>query len=625
MFFPRSRPATFKQWVPMLAIGMGYQFDVPATSFFQSAPSKEEVTAQELNEKENIHPVDALKTLPGIVLLGSEITTYPGSFFLRGANADHTLFVWNDLRADDFTSPNAATDPYAVGSEFSSRIRVLKGPQSLLYGTQALGGVVLIDDDDADADSFVGAAVGSVHSAKLTTELRARQGTTRLALGGSGLSTEGLSAANAETPRGPNQTLETDGQQHSSVTGIASVELDRDEQLQLLWNASRGVANDDVPPLDDVNAQTERRGQQWKLRYRKSYGERFDSTWLVTRQEGSRDSRNPPDAFNPDHYADLARGERVGLLNRSAWRGAQSLWHFGAEFLRDRGEFTSQSSFAPLTRVTAVREDESAYVVNDWNFARSDVSWGVRGNCQDGRACVGVYQVSYQFHWPTEQRSLYAIVSSGLKRPTLYELDSSYGSADLKAETSRATEIGWLQSWGPDHRVKLSLFQNDFSNLIDYDFASSRYQNLNKASTRGVEFLHQYRTSSSVTESAGLPAGWDSELSLAVISARDEGRGQRLLRRPTYQSAWSLGYGFRPSFRAAAEWIYLGDREDVDAQGARLLLGATSVLNTVLTYQPERRSQFFLRVNNVANTFYEDIHGYLTAGRFYWAGCKISF
>jgi outer membrane cobalamin receptor len=73
------------------------------------------------------------------------------------------------------------------------------------------------------------------------------------------------------------------------------------------------------------------------------------------------------------------------------------------------------------------------------------------------------------------------------------------------------------------------------------------------------------------------------------------------------------------------EFVYIGSREDVDTgSAARVTLDAVTLWNMALNYKGPY-GQYFLRVNNLGNTFYEDIKNYLTPGRFVWLGAKMSF
>lgn len=606
-----------KRLISLMAFGMNYQFEPLPASFFEAAPSRETIASEKLESRKNVHPVEALKTLPGLVLNGSEVTTYTSSVFLRGASSDHTLFLWNDLHADDFTAPAGAVDPFGIATEFSNQVQVLKGPQSLLYGSQALGGVVLIDDD-RNLDSQLTLANGSLNTQKGVLELRENFGDERktfLAAGVSGLSTEGVSAYNAAVPHGRAGELERDGNSKSSVTVIFTKELPERSEFQALWNQSQARASDDSPPDDDVNAVTTRKGSQWKLRYQKDWQAQFKSRFLLTGQNTERESSNPADAFSPSESYDQSRGQRLRFQNQNSWRSDQCLWHFGFESVTEQGHFRSTSSFQPTwSEFSPARQEQSLFAVNDWNFSKADLSWGLRGTCENGAACASVYQLSAQWHWPEQQQSIYAIISSGLKLPTLYQVYSSSGHLGLQAEQSTAYEIGFLQHWGTADKVKLSLFNNDFSQLIDYDFVTSKYQNINKARTTGVEFLHQKNFGK-----------WETEFSLARLQAVDQTSGLPLLRRPELQAAGTLGWSFQSSLKLQLESLFRGERDDISALGKRLKLPSIVLWNTTLVYKFVREQELFFRVNNLSNSFYEDISGYQTPGRFYWAGFKFSF
>lgn len=602
-----------KSFMPVFALGMGLQIQSGQSSFLQTPPSGEEVASDTLEERQYVSTADSLKSLPGLVVLGSEVTTYTGSLFLRGSDGDHTLFVWNDFRADNFTAPTGATDPFGFGAEFSNRIRVLKGPQSLLYGTQALGGVVLIDNDP-DLDSTVELAGGSLQTSRGLGELRVRGEKWQMAFGGSAFSTEGVSAYNATTARGPDGKLETEGRQKSSGSIILSLDLPSEDQLQFMVNGQLDTLSDDAPPLDDINAGSENRVTQWKARYKVNWTDHVESGFLITSQEMDRENKNPIDVYSTDYYLSQARGQRVIFLNRNSFQWMKSLWQVGLEHSQEEGKFFSNSNYDPAGgSFNPQVRDESLYLVNDWNLKSSDLSWGLRGDCQDSKDCIAVYQVSYQWHWPESQRSVFGILSSGLKRPTLYQLYATpYGDPNLMAETSQAYELGVVQRWGAAQKLKLSFFDSHFSNLIDFDYVANRYK-MSRAKTQGFELLHQYDA-----------VLWDTQFSIAQVYSKDEDRGQYLLRRPVLQGAWELGYHIIEPLRLMSEVVYIGDREDSLSVGSRVVLPTVTLWNVAVIYKGSL-AQYFVRVNNAGNTFYEDIKNYLTPGRFVWAGVKIRF
>ena len=71
------------------------------------------------------------------------------------------------------------------------------------------------------------------------------------------------------------------------------------------------------------------------------------------------------------------------------------------------------------------------------------------------------------------------------------------------------------------------------------------------------------------------------------------------------------------------EFVYTGDRED-SAGATRVVLPAVTLWNLVVTYKLAG-AEYFVRVNNLNNTFYEDIQNYLTPGRFVWLGARLVY
>ncbi|MBC7370873.1 MAG: TonB-dependent receptor [Bdellovibrionaceae bacterium] len=589
--------------IPLFAMGMNYQVQSNTPAFFDASPSNDEIDASVLDERQNVNPVEALKSLAGISLLGTEVTTYPASLFMRGADADHTLFLWNDLRSDNFTGPNGATDPFSFGNEFSNRIKILKGPQSLLYGSQALGGVVLIDEDP-DLSSSAELMGGSLNSSKALAEVRARGEGWRLAVGGSAFVTDGVSSV-----RG----AETDGRYKSSATAILNYDLANSDEIQVLVNTSREKTSYDLPPRDDVNANTENRSSQWKLRYKADWSDTSESIFLLSGQDLDRDNRNPADAQNADFYIDQSRGQRQSFLNRNNFVMAGSLWHVGYEHNQEQGSFFNVSNLSVASSFRPELRDDSVYLVNDWRFENSDLAWGARGTCEDGKDCLGVYQLSYQYHWRALQRSVYGVLSTGLKRPTMYQLYSAYGDRALSSESSQALEVGFVQRSGTSQKFRVSLFENRFADLIDYDFIANKSKNTKRAKNQGIELAHEFDA-----------VFGDAQISLALINAKNEVTGQSLLRRPTFQASWNAGFHWTESFRLGSELNYVNDRDDIDTGGVRVRLPSFVLWNAVILYKWLGVS-YFLRVNNVTATDYEEISGYQTPGRFYWTGAKVTF
>ncbi|RYZ65336.1 MAG: TonB-dependent receptor, partial [Proteobacteria bacterium] len=425
---------------------------------------------------------------------------------------------------------------------------------------------------------------GSLGTAKGQAEARARSGPLRLAVGGSAFRTDGVSSVKGS---------ETDGRDKASATGIFGYELANLDQVQVLLNTNQEKSSYDLPPKDDVNANTQNRAFQWKLRYESKWQTNARSTFMLSGQDVDRDNRNPADLADASFYIDQSRGQRQSFLNRNDFVWAGGLWHLGFERNQEQGHFRNVSSSLPTTEFAPSLSDDSVYLVNDRRFQSSDLAWGVRATCQDGMDCLAVYQGSYQYHWAEAERSVYAVVSTGLKRPTMYQLYSTYGDPGLRAEKSQAFEAGFVQRWQTFQKLRLTLFQNRFDDLIDYDFIANRSRNVKRAKAQGIEVSHQWDS-----------AMGDAKISLAQISSKNEVTDQRLLRRPIHQGAADAGLKWSEFLYFGAELQYTGSREDIDSNGNRAMVADFTLVNVLTTYK-WRGVQYFVRVNNVADSSYE--------------------
>ncbi|MEA1980779.1 MAG: TonB-dependent receptor plug domain-containing protein, partial [candidate division Zixibacteria bacterium] len=102
------------------------------------------ITENDIQKSQESSVAEILRTVPGLNVVQSGGTGKATSVFMRGANSHHTLVIIDGIEMNDPSSPNGAFDFAHLNSGNIQRIEILRGSQSVLYGSDAIGGVIQI-------------------------------------------------------------------------------------------------------------------------------------------------------------------------------------------------------------------------------------------------------------------------------------------------------------------------------------------------------------------------------------------------------------------------------------------------------------------------------------------------
>ncbi|HRT96425.1 MAG TPA: TonB-dependent receptor plug domain-containing protein, partial [Planctomycetota bacterium] len=102
------------------------------------------ITRKEIEQKKQATVLELLRTVPGVDVVQAGPAGGQSSVFLRGAKSEHTLVLLDGVELNDPITPGRSFDWAHLTADNVERIEVLRGPQSTLYGSDAIGGVINI-------------------------------------------------------------------------------------------------------------------------------------------------------------------------------------------------------------------------------------------------------------------------------------------------------------------------------------------------------------------------------------------------------------------------------------------------------------------------------------------------
>ena len=396
---------------------------------------------------------DLLKTDAAINMVQSGGYGQTASIFLRGTNSNHTLLLRDGIRLNSNTS-GVASLPFIDTTDIK-QIEVLKGPASVLYGTDAIGGVVqLISKTPEKTSAFVTSELGENKTYKSVI--------------GADLAENGFYAQ----LRG--QRLETDG---TPVTDFKQSNLKTADYDQKGLSAKVGTEQQNYAASIDYN---QNQGSSTYVT-----GDYDPTTYaFVGFKNLSQDFSN--EAVNLKGRVNL--NENMAIHARASQFQDNIDQNDSTDFVHSKtqeAEIYGQWGFTPNQKIlvgvthrnidgdvlsygTAYQEDIDStgyYIQHKYDQAGLNTQVGVRveDNEKYGTHTVAQGSVRYQVLPFT---SIYANIGSAFKAPTLNDMYAYGGNPDLKPEESVSYELGLDQKLNNGLSTGLSIYQTKVKNLI---------------------------------------------------------------------------------------------------------------------------------------------------------------
>ena len=598
----------------------------------QTASSVTVLTEKEFAERNATYVSDVLKTVPSLAVSASGGRGTLTNVFLRGADANHTAVIIDSVKVNPVSGYGFDFGGLALSN--IDRIEVLRGEQSALWGSDAMGGVIYITTQKGlekgktfNVDYDFGTGSNRTLDGSLT--LSGSNNGFYYALHGDSHHTKGISALSK-------QRFNYTAQDGTAVSTGGSSERDKfhrdnaslrfgydDNQkgFDFLTSHSSQTANFDNSATDEKGHYTRTRDTLFKLS-----GFLGNNDELLKHKVGVSHIKTDSDTvgyasaydakkFNANYQLDV-NFDREGTITQ------------GLSFLTDYQKTDFNSSY--FNNAGNKQLVEKSLAAEYRLLHDADHSLNISGRYTDSseyeNSWTGRIAGAYRLH---NNVKAHASLGSAIQNPTIteyYGYNARYiGNPGLQPEKSFGGDVGFLFETDDNrHSLDVTYFARNVKNaisseVINFTTYTSRAVNLEgKSKVKGVEIAYN----SKITDALSAYANY------TYTQTRDS-KGAELARRPKHLANAGLAYQITEKLGADVNLSYTGKRMDTYYSPTystyKVKLPSYTLANLGVNYKVADSLTIYANLNNVFNKKYENVLGYGQDGRHVYVGLRGSF
>jgi vitamin B12 transporter len=582
------------------------------TTLDQTAATVEIVDDEDLHTRGHpLHVHDALRRLPGIYVQQSG-----GGFggtsdiSIRGTRNPETAVLLDGIPYNDPAAPAGNPDFIFLSPAGLDRIEIVKGAQSGLYGSRAIGGVINLRSAQPTPEHH---AYGRVEGGSYNTwrgDLGATGPITEhlgFAIGVDGVRSDGFSAQTTAGEHGDPDGHEKDGFERTGATGRLVAHNDLGQVYLGLSGVHLDQDLDFTGPDDEVNTQEVsgwRASSGAKMNTSQETSVEADVAYSVLDRKYPGETLFDQRYDTDDSYASV-RGHWLALPDTILTLGVDGDWQHA-----DIATASGADNFDRRARTVG------GWLQADYALPQFEVNAVVRrdDHSRDGDATTFRLGAAV-FVW--ERRSkLFSSVGTGFRAPSLYELyDQTFasGNPDLEPQKTTSYEIGHSTDLGEGFSLTNTAFRTEYRDAIVFDLVTFRNSNLpSDARIDGIE-------NSLAFDDAGCPV--DFRIAYTFQDS-DDGDGNRLRFIPDHRFSFDATYRHRTAWlRGAVERVWSRDTGDITNPS----LSPYALLSAAIGWEFVKGWEAYVRGENLTDEHYEYYPTYATSGAAAYLGVSASF
>ena len=541
--------------------------------------------------------IDAISSAPGVTSKQNGSFGGVGTIRIRGASSSQTLVLVDGVPVNDSSSPAGGYNFEYLNTSNIQSIEVLKGSQSTLWGSDAIGGVINIYTKQPESTSFgASAEIGSFGLKRGSADINFAGSNSRFRVSTSKTSVDGISKADEK-----DGNSEDDGFESESYSMSGSIDLD-----SLILKGS----------LSYMESQVE-----------------YDSYGFATGvQDG--DERSNTDEFIGsisaifDLFDDKLQNSifiSQSDINRDYYSNGS--FSFGAEGKRELIRYQGNIEVNEFNKVAFGLESEESKVDVDestidgsfllYEFRPNSkiiISTGIRNDDHEGFGSKTTRRISGTFK-PSDNLIIRSSWGEGFKVPTIFQstyfcCGATSANSSIRPETSTSYDFGFELFFNEmNSNFSITYFDQDINDQINFSFGLGGYENIDKVNSKGFEIALDYQISKlmSLYLNYSYIDSVDGNGSSLFYVAKDSGEAG-LIYEPNNSFSGSIIARYNGSESSSYGKIDSWIRFDVNG-----------------SYKLSGTNELYFRIENLLDEEYQQIFGYGTPERSGFIGLRSKF
>lgn len=519
----------------------------------------------------------------------------PNSIYIRGGDSGHVLILIDGVPFYDASTIQRTFNLNSLDIKSVRRIEILKGSQTVLYGGQALSGVIKIDTIPQDLESKTGIQ-GQIGTQKIRDislmHLEKIEDNHAAVLRIQGALKDSDSPVLDSSKTYPRDFWNAEaayvfkGNFEGYLKGLYIQELN--------FSASSDMTYKTID-ADDFKQFSRQLGLASSIKLNNSS---WDPRLSLGIQNSLRQYNEPVGSSNP-MLTDQTYGANLETLrlDLTPFKTEQTTLLTGLSYTYE--DFIYRDTGTEISN--SFSEQRGMFAKVDYRISNNiELSIGGRIEKWERQDPVGTYQAGITAFEKTKFE-----VSTGYKIPSLFQLYSTYGNPDLREEKANQYSLSQEFSFSERQQISITLFSSHYSNLIvtQGSFPSLKYVNVNKSQSNGVEVVYTLR-----------PTGYSSLLlAYGYQEPRDIDNDRWLTRRPLvngsakYNQSWNAHTG-------NLEIVGVGERLDRNGPNSYTSLPGYITANASYSYELGKGLTAYTRLNNLLNYRYQDSYSFYSEG-----------